>query len=154
MIQSIPLRTEKTRSKAKRNKKPEAIVANGPLEVWSWDITYLKSPVKGMYYYLYLVMDIYSRMVVAWEIHEEQTSELSSIMISNACKRHKIKRNKIILHSDNGGPMKGATMLATLHKLGISPSFNRPSVSCDNAYSESLFKTLKYKPGYPNSFKS
>lgn len=141
---------ERTGTKPRINKKPEAIVANGPLEVWSWDITYLKSPIRGSYYYLYMVMDIYSRMIVGWDLQEEQTSEISSQMLKRICNKHGVKKGSLILHSDNGGPMKGATMLSTLQKLGVVPSFNRPSVSSDNAYSESLFKTLKYRPGYPS----
>jgi transposase InsO family protein len=149
------LNIHRGKSKAKKNKKPLAIVANNPLEVWSWDITYLKSPVKGIYYYLYLVMDVYSRMIVGWEVQEEQTSEISSKMMKRICKEHEIEKESLILHSDNGGPMKGATMICTLQSLGVMPSFNRPSVSSDNAYSESLFKTLKYRPGYPkNGFES
>ncbi len=154
VLSEVNQNKERGKSKRKRNKKPEAIVANNPLEVWSWDITYLKSPVKGMYYYLYLVMDIYSRMIVGWEIQETQANEISSKMIKRIYKKHRVKKGQIILHSDNGGPMKGATMLSTLQKLGVMPSFNRPSVSSDNAYSESLFKTLKYRPGYPESFES
>ena len=155
VLSEVKLNNERGSSRAKRNKKPEAIVANGPGEVWSWDITYLKCPVKGMYYYLYLVMDIYSRMIVGWELKEEQTSEISSKMMKRICKKHGIKKGELILHSDNGGPMKGATMLSTLQWLGVMPSFNRPSVSSDNPYSESLFKTLKYRPGYPsNGFES
>lgn len=150
VLAEAKLNKERSNSKPKRNKKPEAIVAKNPLEVWSWDITYLKSPVKGMYYYLYLVMDVYSRMIVGWELREEQTSEISSKMMKRICKKHGIKKGQLILHSDNGGPMKGATMLSTLQKLGVAPSFNRPCVSSDNAYSESLFKTLKYRPGYPS----
>ncbi len=99
-------------------------------------------------------MDVYSRMIVGWEIHEEQTSDISSEMIKIIYKRHNIEKGQVILHSDNGGPMKGATMITTLQSLGVMPSFNRPSVSCDNAYSESLFKTLKYRPGYPTNFES
>ena len=117
--------------------------------MWSWDITYLKSSVKGRFYYLYLVVDVFSRMIVGWSVHEEESDELARDLIREACLRHGVDPEKLVLHSDNGGPMKGATMLATLQWLGIVPSFSRPSVKDDNAYSEALFRTLKYRPEYP-----
>ena len=110
----------------------------------------MKSPVKGLYYYLYLIEDIFSRMIVGWSVEEVESSTHAANLIQSACFEHRINRNQITLHSDNGGPMKGATMLATLQNLGVIPSFSRPSVSDDNPYSESLFKTLKYRPSYPD----
>jgi putative transposase len=141
------------RNKAKpfRNSKPKEYVSTGPNQVWSWDITYLRSSVRGKFYYLYLVVDVWSRMIMGWAVHEEESSELASALILEACLRHGVDSDKLILHSDNGGPMKGVTMLATLQWLGIVPSFSRPSVSDDNAYSEALFKTLKYRPEYPSA---
>jgi putative transposase len=132
--------------------KPTTYSATGPNQVWSWDITYLRSSIKGQYYYLYLVEDIYSRMIVAWEIHEYESSEHAAEMIYKASLKHGISHqdNLLVLHSDNGSPMKGATMLSTLQRLGIVPSFSRPRVSNDNPYSESLFRTLKYRPSYPS----
>lgn len=126
------------------------LTATAPNQVWSWDITYLRSTIRGKFYYLYLPMDLFSRFIVHWEIHEVESSEFSAGMIEEACKKQGIERGQIYLHSDNGGPMKGATMLATLQRLGIMPSFSRPSVSDDNPYSESLFKTMKYCPQYPD----
>ncbi len=131
--------------------KPEELKATKPNEIWSWDITYLKSTIKGMYFYLYLPMDIFSRKIVYWEVHESENSFLSATMINNAAKENNLTSGQVILHSDNGGPMRGATMLATLHRLGITPSFSRPRVSNDNPYSESLFKTLKYCPSFPEN---
>ena len=130
--------------------RPTEHVATGPNQVWSWDITYLRSSVKGKYYYLYLVVDVFSRMIVGWAVHEEESSHLAGTLITEACLRQGVDPEKLILHSDNGGPMKGATMLATLQWLGIVPSFSRPKVSDDNAYSEALFRTLKYRPEYPS----
>ena len=131
--------------------KPEAYTADGPHQVWSWDITYLASNLKGVFFYLYLFMDIYSRKIVGWEVYENESSEqaadvLRKTRLAEALPNHQ----EVVLHSDNGSPMKGATMLATMQKLGIVPSFSRPSVSNDNPYSESLFKTLKYTPFYPS----
>ena len=131
--------------------KPGAYVAEGPNQVWSWDITYLASLVKGAFFYLYLFMDIYSRKIVGWEVHENESSVHAAEVLRKTCLAEAISSTQeLVLHSDNGGPMKGATMLATLQKLGVVPSFSRPSVSNDNPYSESLFKTLKYTPAYPS----
>ena len=133
------------------SRRPTTHCATGPNQVWSWDITYMNSPIRGQYFYLYLVVDIFSRMIVAWDIHEEESSEHAGRLIAKACSRHGILIQDwpLILHSDNGSPMKGSTMLGTLQALGVQPSFSRPRVSNDNPFSESLFKTLKYRPGYP-----
>ena len=96
-----------------------------------------------------MIMDIYSRKIVGWEIHDQQTDELASKLALRAYISENITGDGLVLHSDNGSPMKGATMLATLQTLGVAASFSRPSVSNDNPFSEALFKTLKYKPGYP-----
>lgn len=129
--------------------KPKEHRADGPNQVWSWDITYLASTVLGLFFRLYMVMDIYSRKIVCWEVHETESAEHAATLIEKACWAEHIRQDGLVLHSDNGSPMKGATMLAKLQKLGIMPSFSRPSVSNDNPYSESLFGTLKYTPAYP-----
>jgi len=126
-----------------------ALSATAPAELFSWDITYLPTQVKGIYFYLYLFMDIFSRKIVGWQVYETESSELASEVMRDICEREDIAPNQVVLHSDNGSPMKGATMLATLQALGVAPSFSRPAVSNDNPYSESLFKTLKYRPAYP-----
>jgi putative transposase len=130
--------------------KPKGYKAAGPNEVWSWDITYLAAAIRGTFYRLYVVEDIYSRKIVGWEVHEQEKAEHASELIRKACMAERIHQQGLVLHSDNGGPMKGATLLATLQKLGVVPSFSRPSVSDDNPYSESLFRTLKYTPAYPS----
>jgi transposase InsO family protein len=127
-------------------------MSTGPNQVYSWDITYLRTDITGIHLYLYLIMDIWSRKIITWEIHSEEKSELSAAMMHRLSQQ--INLNGIILHADNGGPMKGANMLAKLYELGVLASFSRPRVSEDNPYSESLFKTLKYRPGYPKCFKS
>jgi len=137
-------------SKPRQARKPKSLKANGPNQVWSWDITYLKSSILGKFFYLYLIMDIWSRKIVGWNVHETEDSDLASALISAACLDHCVDPDGLTLHSDNGGPMKGATMLATLQVLGIMPSFSRPSVSNDNPFSESLFRTTKYRPWYPS----
>jgi len=140
------------RQKAKPDrqvKKPRALTATQPNQIYTWDITYLPTQVKGIFLYLYLVMDIYSRKIVGWQVHEEESSTLASCLMIDICQREDVSPDQVTLHSDNGSPMKGATMLATLQELGVIPSFSRPSVSNDNPYSESLFRTLKYRPEYP-----
>jgi transposase InsO family protein len=129
--------------------KPKALKATGPNQLYSWDITYLPTSVKGVFFYLYLFMDVYSRKIVGWQVYERENSEWAADIVRDIVRREGIKRHQVTLHSDNGGPMKGATMLATLQTLGILPSFSRPAVSNDNPYSEALFKTLKYRPDYP-----
>lgn len=129
--------------------RPSEKNATGPNQVWSWDITYLLSLVRGQYFYLYLVMDIWSRKIMGWEVHPVEEMELSSAMFRRLCAEEKISPDQLELHADNGGPMKGATMLATLQKLGVAASFSRPRVSDDNPFSEALFRTLKYRPEYP-----
>ena len=125
--------------------KLKALVATVPNHMYSWDIPSLPSLVQGLFFYLYLVMDIYSRKIVGWQVHE---NERAGLML-DICHREGIEKDQVVLHSDNGSPMKGATMLATLPQLGVIPSCSRPSVSNDNPYSESLFKTLKYRPEFP-----
>jgi len=137
-------------SKPRVHHRPKDLVARNPNQVWSWDITYLNSPIRGAYYYLYLVEDIYSRMIVGWTIEEVESADHGSRLIDRICQEHAIAKGQLTLHSDNGGPMTGATMVATLERLGVIPSLSRPAVSDDNPYSESLFKTLKYRPSYPD----
>ena len=134
---------------AQSRTKPRAICATAPNQLYSWDITYLPSAIRGQFFYLYLFLDIFSRKIVGWQVYEEESSSLAGELLRDLCYRENISLNQLILHSDNGSPMKGATMLATLQQLGVIPSLSRPSVSNDNPYSESLFKTLKYRPNYP-----
>jgi transposase InsO family protein len=128
-------------------KAPRELEATGPIQVWSWDITYISSHIKGKYFYLYMIEDVWSRKIVGWKIHEEECSEHAARMMAEIGETIDLKG--LYLHSDNGSPMKGATMLSTLQRLQVMPSFSRPSVSNDNPYSESLFKTLKYNVKYP-----
>lgn len=139
------------RGKAKRpaHSRPEPLTADAPNQVWSWDITYMATTVKGLFFYLYMIMDVYSRKIVGWEIFDTESAEHASTLFRKTHLREGIAGDALVLHSDNGSPMKGATMLATLQKLGVIPSFSRPSISNDNAFSEALFKTLKYHPGFP-----
>lgn len=150
VLKQNDLVSHREKSKPHVHSRPKDLLARNPNEVWSWDITYLNSAIRGRYYYLYLVEDIFSRMIVGWRIEEVESTEYGARLIDRACQEHGVLRGKLTLHSDNGAPMKGATLLATLERLGVAPSFSRPRVSDDNPYSESLFKTLKYRPSYPD----
>ncbi len=133
-------------------KAPRVLEATGSNQVWSWDITYISSRIKGKYFYLYMIEDVWSRKIVGWKIHEEESSEHAARMMADIGETIDLKG--LYLHSDNGSPMKGATMLSTLQRLQVMPSFSRPSVSNDNPYSESLFKILKYNVKYPGYFET
>lgn len=134
---------------AERKKYPQTHVAKAPNKVWTWDITWLPTEVVGMYYKLYMIVDIFSRKIVGWEVWTEETGELASTLVEKAIMNEKIRGNPLILHSDNGAPMKSFTLKAKLESLGVMSSFSRPRVSNDNPYSEALFRTFKYRPGYP-----
>lgn len=136
-------------SQPARRHRPKEFVATGPNQVYTWDITYLRSSLRGVFLYLYMIVDIWSRKIVGWEIHGEESMDLSSALIQGTCEQMGVDPQGVILHTDNGGPMKGSTMLATLQRLGIVASFSRPRVSDDNPFSEALFRTLKYRPEYP-----
>ena len=132
-----------------RRHRPKEHVARGPNEVWSWDITYLRSPVRGVFYYLYLIVDIWSRKIVGWSLRHEESSEFARDLVKQAIEREDANPKTLALHADNGGPMKGSTLLAMLQRLGVVASFSRPGVSDDNPFSEALFRTMKYRPGFP-----
>jgi putative transposase len=138
------------KAKAATQYKMEPIEVFAPNELWSWDITYLQSAIKGSFFYLYLIIDVYSRKIVGWEVYESESADYAAKTMALACHNEKIMGKSLILHSDNGSPMKGASMLGMLQNLGVVPSFSRPSVSNDNPFSESTFKTLKYCPKFPD----
>lgn len=137
-------------SQPRTRRKPGELIALKPNQVWSWDISYLPSNILGQFFYLYMFVDIFSRKIVGFHVFEKESAEYASNVISKAYLTEGVKEGEVSLHSDNGAPMKGSTMLATLQKLGVMPSFSRPSVSNDNPFSESLFRTLKYCPIYPS----
>jgi len=146
------LLTHRRRSKVPVKRRKPRLVATEPNQVYSWDITWLKTDVAGLYYYLYLVVDIFSRKIVHWEVHDSESSEKAAEMLRKLSAKTIVRG--ITLHSDNGSPMKGYSMLAMMQALNIIPSFSRPRVSTDNPYSESLFRTMKYRPLYPVRFSS
>ena len=129
--------------------KPFALKATVVNQVYTWDITYLPTQIKGQYFYLYVFVDIFSRFIVGAQVFESESADLAAEMIKDICARYGIDKGQVSLHSDNGSPMKGQTMQAMMHDLGVIASRSRPSVSNDNPYSESLFGTLKYRPLMP-----
>ncbi len=131
--------------------KPE-LVARGPNEVWSWDITKLKGPAKWEYFYLYVILDIYSRYVVGWMVAEHENAQLAARLIRETYDKQGVQTNTLVLHADRGSPMKANTTVQLLASLGVVRSHSRPHVSNDNPYSESQFKTLKYHPEFPRRF--
>lgn len=141
----------KSRFPASR-KAPIERVATGKNQLYSWDITYLATEIKGIYYYLYLIMDVWSRYIVGWVVHEVESKVHSEKFLEATIKKH--NAYGVIVHSDNGSPMRNGNIFSLFEKLEVTPSFSRPRVSTDNAYSESLFKTLKYKISYPERFES
>jgi transposase len=138
------LQNARGRSQIKERKAPTTHCATGPNQVWCWDITWLPGPAKGLHFYLYLILDIFSRKIVGWEIHDDESAENASTLIRKTHLKENVRDNPLVLHSDNGSPMKGSSMLETLYSLGVVSSFSRPRVSNDNAYAESIFKTCKY----------
>lgn len=137
------------RARPRTSRKPKEHGARAPNQVWCWDITYLRSSVRGTFFYLYLIVDIYSRKIVGWWVAAQESMDIAADLIERATREQNVPIDTLVLHADNGGPMKGSTMLATLHRLGVLASFSRPRVSDDNPYAEALFRTLKYRPGYP-----
>ena len=140
------------RSKPRKNvKQPTTHIATKANEVWSWDISYLPGPIKGIYYYLYLIIDIYSRKIVGYEVHDCESADFAAELVEKTVIKEGCLMKPLVLHSDNGSPMKAQTMLDKLYQLGITPSRSRPRVSNDNPFSEALFRTLKYCPIWPSS---
>lgn len=129
---------------------PPSHCAKRPCAVWSCDVTWLPGPVRGQFFYLYLILDLYSRKLVGWEIHDREASELAAQLVRRAVLAEQCVGQPLVLDADNGSPQKGNTLRATLEALGIAPFYNRPRVSDDNPFSESLLRTCKYRPSYPN----
>lgn len=133
-----------------KRSQPKSHCARRPNEVWSWDITWLAGPARGLFFHLYLIIDIFSRKIVGWEVYEQETSEHAAAVVRRAILAAGCIGNPLVLHADNGSPMKGATLRATLEALGVTASYSRPRVSNDNPFSESVFRTCKYRPDFPS----
>jgi putative transposase len=139
---------------APRSYAAPELLATRPNQVWSWDITKLRGPRKWTYYYLYVILDIYSRYVVGWMIADRELAPLAEMLIAEACLEHGISRHELTIHADNGAPMVAHVTAQLMANLGITKSHSRPHCSNDNPFSEAAFKTLKYRPGFPERFDS
>ncbi len=130
---------------------PTTHIATAPGQVWCWDMTYLPTRVSGRWYYLYLILDLYSRKIVGWEVHRRDDADHAVKLVQRAalCEGIATRPIRPVLHGDNGATLKATTVMAMLHMLGIKPSYSRPRVSDDNAYAEALFRTAKYRPEFP-----
>ena len=146
-----PVRERRDQLRHPAYSKPE-LVATGPNQVWSWDITKLLGPEKWTYYYLYVLLDIYSRYVVGWMLARRENSMLAGRLIEETCTLHDVRPEVLTLHSDRGSPMTSKCTAQLLADLGVTRSLSRPQVSDDNPFSEAQFKTLKYHPGFPKRF--
>ncbi len=145
---------ERRRQRTHPAKKKPELIARGPNEVWSWDITKLRGPTRGVYYELFVIIDIYSRYVIAWCIAPAETGELAKEFIDAAIQSQGVARNQLTLHADRGTSMTSKPVAQLLVDLGVARSHSRPHVSNDNPYSEAAFKTLKYCPAFPTNFGS
>lgn len=145
---------ERRRGHQRRGHVPPQVHATGPNQAWSWDISRLAGPVVRCWFYLYVVLDIYSRKIVGWSIDTIESDQVAKRLITTACKREGINPDQLILHSDRGAQMTSNTIAELLEDLGVTRSLSRPRTSDDNPYSEANFKTAKYRPDYPNRFDS
>lgn len=147
------------RAKAPSARRPPTThIATAPRQVWCWDMTYLPATVQGRWFYLYLILDLYSRKIVGWEVHGTDEADHAARLVQRTSLAEGIAAlaTKPVLHGDNGSTLKATTVLAMLHWLGVKPSYSRPRVSDDNAYAESLFRTAKYRPEFdlPRDFRT
>ena len=131
--------------------KPE-LLAQDPNQLWSWDITKLRGPVKWTYFYLYVLLDIFSRFVVGWMVARQESATLAQELIQQSCQNQEVDPEQLTIHSDRGGPMTAKSLALLLSDLGVTKSHARPHVPNDNPYSEAQFKTMKYRPDYPDRF--
>jgi putative transposase len=145
------LRERRRQTRHPAYRKPE-LLAIKPNEVWSWDITKLRGPAKWSYFYLYVILDIFSRRVVGWHVADAETAALLAPLIDEAVEKHGVPPGQLTLHADRGGPMKAKATALLLADLGVTKSHSRPYTSNDNPFSESCFKTLKYQPQFPQRF--
>jgi putative transposase len=151
LAESGPVRERRNQLQRPAYTAPE-LLATGPNQVWSWDITKLRGPVKWTYYYLYVILDIYSRYVVGWVVATEESSAIAKHLIATCVEREGVNPFELILHADRGPSMTSKPVALLLSDLGVVRSHSRPYVSDDNPFSEAQFKTLKYRPGFPDRF--
>jgi putative transposase len=146
-----PVRERRDQLAHPAHAKPE-LLASSPNEVWTWDITKLKGPAKWTYFYLYVILDVYSRYVVGWTVQRRETGPLAEQLITDTLTKQQIPRGQLTIHADRGSSMTSKPVAFLLADLGVTKSHSRPYTSTDNPYSEAHFKTLKYRPGFPDRF--
>jgi putative transposase len=151
LAQENEIRERRNQRRHPHYTKPE-LMATGPNQVWSWDITKLKGPAKWSYFHLYVILDIFSRLVVGWMVAHRESAELAKRLIRESCEKQRIEPEQLILHADRGSSMKSKSVAFLLADLGVTKTHSRPHVSNDNPYSEAHFKTLKYRPEFPQRF--
>ena len=151
LAERLEVRERRRQCRHPHYSKPE-LLATGPNQCWSWDITKLKGPVKWSYYYLYVILDIFSRYVVGWMVATQESSRLAKVLIAQSCSKQVIEPGDLTLHADRGSSMSSRALALLLADLGVTKSHSRPHVCDDNPYSESQFKTLKYRPEFPARF--
>jgi len=149
VLRSAGQQHHRGRARQPVRRQPSTHQARVPHQVWTWVITWMPGPITGSFFYLYLILDIFSRMIVGWEVHERVGSDLAAQLVERTVWAEGCILKPLVLHADNGSPKKGATMKATLEKLGVTPSYSRPRVSKDNPFSEALFRTCKYRSEWP-----
>jgi putative transposase len=151
LAENSQVHERRTISRHTNYKRPE-LLATGPNQVWSWDITKLKGPQKWTYYYLYVILDIFSRRVVGWCVADRENAELFAALFEESLLKHQVPPGQLTLHADRGAPMTAKTTAQLMADLGVTKTHSRPHVSNDNPFSESAFKTLKYQPQFPSTF--
>lgn len=154
LLNAAQMLTERRRQRSPKNYPRPELLAVAPNQVWSWDITKLKGPVKWSYFYLYVILDIFSRKVVGWMVADRERSDLARELIEESCRKECIQPGQLTLHADRGSSMQSKPVAHLLSDLGLMKSHSRPYVSDDNPFSESNFKTLKYRPDFPERFGS
>lgn len=155
ILRNQGLLKHRERSKPKEPRKVAPLVATASNQVWCWDITFLRSLIRGQFFKAYVFLDIFDRRIVGGLVSTEESSKLAAQLVKKLCLKENIAHGQLTTHSDNGSAMRGCTLLGMLESLGVNPSFSRPGVSNDNPYSESNFRTMKYFPDYPrDGFKS
>jgi len=151
LAEHAPVRERRNQLRHPEYTKPE-LVATAPNQVWSWDITKLRGPQKWTWYYLYVLLDIFSRYVVGWMVADRENTTLATRLIEESCDKQDVLPEQLVLHSDRGSPMTSKGTAQLLADLGVTRSLSRPHVSDDNPFSEAQFKTIKYHPGFPGRF--
>lgn len=151
LAESAQVRERRDQLRHPRYVAPE-LLATAPNELWSWDITKLHGPTKWTYYYLYVVLDVFSRYVVGWMVAHRESATLATKLIAETCARQRIAAGQLTVHADRGSSMTSKPVAFLLADLGVTKTHSRPHVSNDNPYSEANFKTLKYRPGFPERF--